>query len=98
MPAASMVNLLERCDAFRKPTRFMALLDVCECIYANAVAADFPQKSLLQTALSVAQAVNAGDIAAEVMRATNERASDKIPEAIHAARVQSVAQALGLHE
>jgi tRNA nucleotidyltransferase (CCA-adding enzyme) len=98
MPAASMVKLLERCDAFRKPTRFMALLDVCECMNANGITTDFPQKPLLQTALSVAQAVNAGDIAAEVMRATNERASDKIPEAIHAARVQAVAQALGLHE
>jgi tRNA nucleotidyltransferase (CCA-adding enzyme) len=95
MSAASMVNLLERCDAFRKPARFMALLDVCECIYANAVAADFPQKPLLQTVLSTAQAVNAGEIAAEVMRTASERASDKIPEAIHAARVHAVAQALG---
>jgi tRNA nucleotidyltransferase (CCA-adding enzyme) len=94
MSAASMVNLLERCDAFRKPARFMALLDVCECIYANAVAADFPQKPLLQTVLSTAQAVNAGEIAAEVMRTASERASDKIPEAIHAARVHAVAQAL----
>jgi len=98
MPAASMVKLLERCDAFRKPARFMALLDVCECVGANSVAADFPQKPLLQTALSVAQAVNAGEIAAEVMRTASERASDKIPDAIHAARVQAVAQALGSQE
>jgi tRNA nucleotidyltransferase (CCA-adding enzyme) len=98
MPAASMVKLLERCDAFRKPARFMALLDVCECVGANGVAADFPHKPLLQTALSVAQAVNAGEIAAEVMRTASERASEKIPDAIHAARVQAVAQALGLHE
>ena len=98
MPAASMVKLLERCDAFRKPARFMALLDVCECVGANGVAADFPQKPLLQTALSTAQAVNAGEIAAEVMRTASERASDKIPDAIHAARVQAVAQALGSHE
>jgi tRNA nucleotidyltransferase (CCA-adding enzyme) len=28
MSAASMVNLLERCDAFRKPARFMALLEI----------------------------------------------------------------------
>jgi tRNA nucleotidyltransferase (CCA-adding enzyme) len=98
MPAASMVKLLERCDAFRKPARFMALLEVCECVGANGVAADFPQKPLLQTALSTAQAVNAGEIAAEVMRTASERASDKIPEAIHAARVQAVAQALGSQE
>jgi hypothetical protein len=29
------------------------------------------------------------------MRTATERASDKIPDAIHAARVQAVAQALG---
>jgi tRNA nucleotidyltransferase (CCA-adding enzyme) len=98
MPAASMVKLLERCDAFRKPARFMALLEVCECVGANGVAADFPQKPLLQTALSTAQAVNAGEIAAEVMRTASERASDKIPDAIHAARVQAVAHALGSQE
>jgi hypothetical protein len=42
--------------------------------------------------------VNAGEIAAEVMRTASERASDKIPDAIHAARVQAVAQALGSQE
>jgi tRNA nucleotidyltransferase (CCA-adding enzyme) len=98
MPAASMVKLLERCDAFRKPARFIALLEVCECVGANGVATDFPQKPLLQTALSTAQAVNAGEIAAKVMRTASERASDKIPDAIHAARVQAVAHALGSQE
>jgi hypothetical protein len=38
--------------------------------------------------------VNAGDIAAEVTRNSPERASEKIPDAIHAARVQAVSQAL----
>jgi tRNA nucleotidyltransferase (CCA-adding enzyme) len=98
MLAAGIVNLLERCDAFRKPARFIALLEVCECVDANGIAAEFTQKPLLHDALSVAQSVNAGAIAAEVMRTATERASDKIPEAIHAARVQAVAQALGLHE
>ncbi len=98
MRAAGIVNLLERCDAFRKPARFIALLEVCECIHASGIAAEFTQKPMLQDALSLAQSVNAGAIAAEVMRTATEQASDKIPEAIHAARVQAVAQALGLHE
>jgi tRNA nucleotidyltransferase (CCA-adding enzyme) len=98
MLAAGIVNLLERCDAFRKPARFMALLDVCECIHANAVAAKFTQKPLLQSALSVAQSVNAGEIATEITRISPERATEKIPEAIRAARVQAVAQALGSQE
>ena len=98
MPAASMVKLFERCDAFRKPARFMALLDVCECFDAQDPAADFPQKPLLRNALSIAQSVNAGDIAAEVTRNSPERASEKIPDAIHAARVQAVSQVLRLAE
>lgn len=98
MPAAGMVTLLERCDAFRKPARFMALLDVCECFDAKGVATDFPQKPLLRNVLSIAQSVNAGEIAAEVTRNSPERASEKIPDAIHAARVQAVSQALQLRQ
>ena len=98
MPAADIVNLLERSDAFRKPARFIALLDVCECIHANGIAAEFAQKPLLKDALSAAQSVNAGEIAAEVTRISPERASEKIPEAIRAARVQAVAQILSLRE
>jgi tRNA nucleotidyltransferase (CCA-adding enzyme) len=98
MPAADIVNLLERSDAFRKPARFIALLDVCECIHANGIAAEFAQKPLLKDALSAAQSVNAGGIAAEVTRISPERASEKIPEAIRAARVQAVAQILSLRE
>ncbi|NDC10795.1 MAG: multifunctional CCA tRNA nucleotidyl transferase/2'3'-cyclic phosphodiesterase/2'nucleotidase/phosphatase, partial [Oxalobacteraceae bacterium] len=94
MLAEGIVNLLERCDAFRKSARFIALLNVCECIYANGIAAEFTQKRLLQDALSVAQSVNAGAIAAEVTRTSPERASEKIPEAIRAARLQAVAQIL----
>lgn len=96
MPAPGMVNLLERCDAFRKPARFIALLDVCACVTANSAQAESAQKSLLQAALSAAQSVNAGEIAANVTLRSPERASEKIPDAVHAARVQAVAQQLGL--
>jgi tRNA nucleotidyltransferase (CCA-adding enzyme) len=98
MVAAGIVNLLERCDAFRKPARFIALLDVCECIHGNGIAAEFTQKPLLQEALSAAQSVNAGEIAAEVTRTSPERASEKIPEAIRAARVQAVARLVSSRE
>jgi len=94
-PAAAMVRLFERCDAFRKPARFLALLDACECFYAHHGGAIFAQKPLLQHALAAARSVNAGEIANEVMRITAERAGEKIPDAIHAARVQAVAQARG---
>lgn len=93
-PAANLVRLFERCDAFRKPARFSALLDACQCIYVGGANAAFPQKPALQYALSAAQSVDAGAIAAAITGAAGERATEKIPDAIHAARVQAVARAL----
>ncbi len=103
--AATIVKLLERSDAFRKPDRFAALLDACECDAVGRAGFEnrpYPQKPLLLQALAAARSVNAGAIAARVVadmaaRAVNkgeanpsERQADKIAEAIHAARVQAV--------
>jgi tRNA nucleotidyltransferase (CCA-adding enzyme) len=93
-PAANLVRLFERCDAFRKPARFSALLDACQCIYVGSANAAFPQKPALQYALSAAQSVDAGAIAAAITGAVGKRATEKISDAIHAARVQAVAHAL----
>lgn len=93
MRAATIVKLFERCDAFRKPDRFAAMLDACECDhrgregFANR---PYPQKSLLLSALAAAQSVNAGAVAAEVIARTPERPAEKIAEAVHAARVHAV--------
>ncbi len=98
MRAATIVKLFERSDAFRKPARFSAMLDASECDHLGREGfADrpYPQKPLLLAALAAAQAVNAGAIAAEVIARTPERPADKIAEAVHAARVQAVAQAIG---
>ncbi len=98
MRAATMVKLFERSDAFRKPARFAALLDASECDhFGRAGFADrpYPQKPLLQAALAAAQAVHAGAIAADIMARTPQRSADKIAQAIHAARVQAVAQVIG---
>lgn len=92
--AAAMVRLFERCDAFRKPARFAALLDACQCVHATRTNQNFPQKPLLQCALSAAQSVDAGAIAAAVTGSAGEHATDKIPDVIHAARVQAVAHAV----
>ncbi len=93
MRAATMVKLFERCDAFRKPARFSAMLDASECDYLGRegfAARPYPQKPLLLGALAAAQAVNAGAIAADVIAKSPERPSEKIAEAVHAARVQAV--------
>ncbi len=91
--AATVVKLLERCDAFRKPARFAALLDTSECDHLGRegfAGRPYPQKPLLLRALSAAQSVNAGAIAAEVSAKFPDRPAEKIAEAIHAARVNAV--------
>ncbi len=89
---ATLVALFERCDAFRKPQRFDALLQATECdqrVRTGLSDHAFPQAPYLQGALAVAQAVKAGDIAA----LTRERYPDqteRIPQAIRSARVAAV--------
>ena len=97
MRAATIVSLLERCDAFRKPARFAELLKVAECDHRGRTGfADraFPQSAHLLRALTAAQAVNAGAIAAEVTSKNPERPAERIAAAIHAARVHAVGEAL----
>ncbi len=97
MRADTMVRLLERCDAFRKPARFAELLRVSECDHrGRAGFADrpFPQTARLLTALAAAQAVNAGAVAAAVLERDPERPAERIAAAVHQARVQAVRDAL----
>ncbi len=91
--AATVVKLLERSDAFRKPARFAALLDASECDHLGRTGSEglpFPQKPRLLQALAAAQSVNAGAIAAEVTARSPDRPATKIADAIHAARVHAV--------
>jgi tRNA nucleotidyltransferase (CCA-adding enzyme) len=86
--ANTIVTLFERCDAFRKPQRFIDMLRASECDHRGRTGfADqpFPQAAYLQKALDAARAINAGEVA--------KRYSDqpqRIPEAVHAARVGAV--------
>jgi tRNA nucleotidyltransferase (CCA-adding enzyme) len=93
----TIVTLFERCDAFRKPERFAQMLLASECDARGRGHAehplryrDYPQGPYLLRALDAARAVNAGEIAA---RCAEQR--ERIPEAIHAARVSAVKAALG---
>ncbi|HEY8607106.1 MAG TPA: multifunctional CCA addition/repair protein [Noviherbaspirillum sp.] len=88
----TIVTLLERCDAFRKPQRFAGMLQACECDHRGRLGfgeRPFPQAGHLQAALDAARSVNAGDVA----RGLADNPS-RIPEAVHAARVGAVAAAL----
>ncbi|MEZ5614562.1 MAG: multifunctional CCA addition/repair protein [Rhodocyclaceae bacterium] len=84
---ATLVTLLERADALRRPERFGQLLDACECDYRGRPgreARPWPAGDLLRRALAAVQAVDAGAIAA----AADDRA--RIPQRIHEARVAAV--------
>ena len=83
----TIVTLFERCDAFRKPDRFAQMLQASGCDVRRR---DYPQAPYLLRALDAARGVNAGEVAA---RHADNR--EKIPEAVHAARVAAVKAALG---
>lgn len=84
----TIVTLLERCDAFRKPQRFIDMLHAAECDQRGRAGFEdqpFPQGPYLQEAMRTAQAVNAGEVARR-----HAEQPQRIPEAVHAARVAAV--------
>ena len=92
----TIVTLLERCDAFRKPQRFLDMLYAAECDIRGRGAEsamredESPvQQEFWRTALDAARSVNAGVIAQ-----TCCAEPDEIPHAIRKARVEAVAGAL----
>ncbi len=88
----TIVTMLERCDAFRKPLRFIDMLHACECDQRGRAGFEdlpFPQEGWLQESMRAAQAVNAGEVARR-----HADQPQRIPEAVHAARVDAVRSAL----
>ncbi|MCL2525102.1 MAG: multifunctional CCA addition/repair protein [Betaproteobacteria bacterium] len=91
--AATIVSLLEKCDALRRPERFAQLLQACHCDYSGRLGwEDRPYASpqRLYAALAAVNGVNAGTIARACAR------PEGIPERIHAARVEAVKLSLGI--
>jgi tRNA nucleotidyltransferase (CCA-adding enzyme) len=94
--AASVVRLLERCDAFRKPQRFADVLLACECDARGRLGLEsrpYPPRDRLLAALKAAQSVATADVATEA----HARGLDgpRVGEMIQKARVEAVAAALG---
>lgn len=93
MRAETLVKMLERCDAFRKPVRFRDLLLASECDHRGRTGFEdrpFPQATFLQSVLAAAQSVPAGEIAGRVSAAHPDRPAQAIAQAIHAARIEAV--------
>lgn len=91
MRAATLVELLEKCDALRRPARFNELLDSCLCDYTGRAgwetrSYDSPARML--KILAAVNSVDAGKIAAGCVD------RGKIPERIKQARIKAVRQAL----
>lgn len=87
----TLVTLLERTDALRRPERFRQLLQACECDFNGRLGWENRPYESSQRLLAVLAAVNgveAGKIAAACADKT------KIPERIHAARVSAVKRLL----
>ncbi len=83
----TVVELLERVDAFRRPERFEEFLQACECDFRGRPGYEtrpFPAVDHLRQALQAAQAVDAGAVAKSVEPA-------KIRQAVFQARAAAVA-------
>ncbi|WOO30826.1 multifunctional CCA addition/repair protein [Diaphorobacter limosus] len=94
--AATLVRLLERCDAIRKPARLDEILLACECDARGRLGyedAPYPQRARINAALVAVQSVVTSSIAAQA--AAQGLQGAKVGERIHAARVRAVADWLG---
>jgi tRNA nucleotidyltransferase (CCA-adding enzyme) len=83
----TVVELLERVDAFRRPGRFEEFLQACECDFRGRPGypdKPFPAPAYLRQALQAAQAIDAAEVARNADPA-------RIREAIFQARATAVA-------
>jgi tRNA nucleotidyltransferase (CCA-adding enzyme) len=88
---STIVRLLEKADAFRRPDRFELLLEACACDFHGRPGFEtrpYAPAPRLRQALAAARAVDAGAIARE------QAEPEKIAAAVHAARVLAVRHAL----
>jgi tRNA nucleotidyltransferase (CCA-adding enzyme) len=93
--AAALVHLFERCDAIRRPARFVDVLLACECDARGREGRQwdpYPPAARLPSLLQAALAVDTGSVAAGV--AARGRGGPAIAAAIHVARVAAVQEAL----
>ncbi|MFN7780138.1 MAG: multifunctional CCA addition/repair protein [Betaproteobacteria bacterium] len=95
--AGTIVEILERSDALRRPRRFAQLLDACEADTRGRTGFEerpFTARARWQQAVAAAGAVDAGAVAQRI----REHGGDgpAIAAALHRARAQAVRAALGL--
>jgi tRNA nucleotidyltransferase (CCA-adding enzyme) len=95
MRASTIVRLLEKADALRRPQRFQQLLQACDCDFHGRLGWEdrpVPGREQFPAALEAAQSVDAAAIARACER------KEDIPGRLHAARVAAVAARLDRRE
>jgi tRNA nucleotidyltransferase (CCA-adding enzyme) len=93
--AVSVMRLLERCDALRRPDRFEQALLACECDARGRLGMEerpYPQAARLRAALQRAQAVDAS--AAVEAALARGMSGPAVGEAVRRTRVDAIAQGL----
>ena len=96
LDAAATIQLLDRCDAWRRPDRFAGLLLACECAaraQPGQQDAPYPQRPRLLAALAQARRVDTAALAATA--AAQGQTGPAIGQTIHTARVLALQDAAG---
>ena len=94
LDAPALMDLLERCDALRRPERFAALLQACVCVAgAGAVPARHPPQTRLPPLLQAAMALDTATVAAQA--AASGKVGPAVGACIRAARIAAIEAALG---
>ncbi len=87
---ATVLELIQRCDGFRRPERIAQLALVCECDKRGRLGfedSDYPQRATLLRLHAAALAINARDIAIEGLQ------GPAIGEALKKARIKAISAA-----
>ena len=95
LDAAAVMRLMERCDAFRRPERFLQMLAACECDATGRLgleAQPYPQRARLAAALKTAQDVDTRAASAQAIERGLK--GPAIADAIRQARVAALRVAL----
>lgn len=88
---STMVGLMEKTDAFRRPERFEQLLQTCECDYRGRLGWEdkhYAAGALWRTVVAAVRAVDAGSIALACVDKSS------IPVRVHEARVEAAERAI----
>jgi len=87
---ATVLDLIQRCDGFRRPERIAQMALACECDKRGRLGfedSDYPQRATLQRLHAAALAVNARDLAADGLT------GPAVGEALKKARVRAIGAA-----